>query len=226
MQSQPNLALPADMRLAERERMIAEQIIRRGVRDERVLSAMRSVPREHFVRADLADRAYEDSALPIECAQTISQPYIVARMTELLAPQPGSRLLEIGSGSGYQSAVLSQLVSRVYAIEWHLPLVTLAIARLEQLGVGNVTLRCGDGSVGWPACAPFDGILVAAGGPEVPNVLREQLTIGGRLVMPIGPLDRQVLVLVERVGPGDFRHTNMLDCRFVRLVGEAGWPSN
>lgn len=205
--------------------MVAEQLIRRGIRDERVLSAMRVVPREQFVPPDLADRAYEDSALPIERAQTISQPYVVARMTELLAPQPGSRVLEIGSGSGYQSAVLSQVAAHVYAIEWHQPLVTLAITRLEQVGAANVTIRCGDGSVGWPACAPFDGILVAAGGPDVPAVLREQLTVGGRLVMPIGPLDRQVLVLVERVGPSDFRQTNMLDCRFVRLVGEAGWPS-
>lgn len=217
--NQPSLA----NRAPERERMVADQLVKRGIQNAAVLNAMRSVPRELFVRADSADRAYDDSAMPIECGQTISQPYIVALMTELAVPRSDARVLEIGSGSGYQTAILSRLVSRVFAIEWHLPLVTLTIQRLEQLGIHNVAIRCGDGSLGWPEHQPFDAILVAAGGPDVPIALREQLAIGGRLVMPIGPLDRQVLVCVERIGPTDFRQTDVLDCRFVRLVGEAGW---
>ncbi|QOJ13392.1 MAG: protein-L-isoaspartate(D-aspartate) O-methyltransferase [Planctomycetia bacterium] len=207
---------------ARRAEMVRSQLAARGIRDARVLAAMGEIPRERFVLPELIDAAYDDCALAIDCNQTISQPYIVAAMTELLRPLPTHRVLEVGAGSGYQTAVLARLVSHVYAIEWHAPLVEQAARRLTELNVQNVTFRCGDGTLGWPDQAPFDGILVAAGGPVVPDALRDQLAPGGRLVIPVGPLQDQALVVITRTECG-FETQEAMKCRFVKLVGENGW---
>ncbi len=202
--------------------MVAEQLAARGIRSEAVLSAMGWIPRERFVPPGQQSSAYGDGALPIDCLQTISQPYMVARMTELLGLTREHRVLEIGTGSGYQTAILACLGRHVYSIEWHLKLLTLAAARLEALGLRNITLRCGDGSLGWPEQAPFNAILVTAGAPVVPSALTEQLAVGGRLVIPVGPVGDQTLVLVRRT-EGGLKTEDILKCRFVKLVGAAGW---
>lgn len=207
---------------AQRDTMVADQIAARGVRAPRVLAALRRVPRELFVPDEARGQAYGDHALAIDCRQTISQPYIVARMTELLELDGGERVLEVGTGSGYQTAVLALLAARVFTIEWHLKLLRQAAERLERLGIGNVVFRCGDGSCGWPEPGPFDAILCAAGAPEVPAALCEQLAPGGRLVLPVGAEDQQTLVRVTRGRDGP-RTERLLACRFVRLVGQAGW---
>lgn len=211
-----------DNRAAEREQMVAEQLRQRGIRSEAVLEAMRWIPRERFVARACEASAYTDGALPIDCQQTISQPYMVARMTELLELRADRPVLEIGTGSGYQTAILSRLASRVYTIEWHLKLLNQAAARLAELGLKNVAYRCGDGSLGWPERGPFDAILVTAGAPEVPEPLCEQLTPGGRLVVPIGPVGDQTLVLARRTEVS-IECENVLKCRFVKLMGQAGW---
>ncbi|TWT44729.1 Protein-L-isoaspartate O-methyltransferase [Phycisphaerae bacterium RAS1] len=202
--------------------MIVRQLVARGVNCARVIDAIRDTPRELFVAADQQDAAYDDAALPIDCGQTISQPYIVAYMTELLEPAADARALEIGTGSGYQAAVLARLVRQVYSIERHERLMAAAARRLAQLELQNVALRCGDGSLGWPEEAPFDAILVTAGAPEIPVALESQLCIGGRLVAPVGPLDDQMLVRVRRTARG-FVRERLLRCRFVRLIGVQGW---
>ena len=207
-----------------RERMVERQIARRGVSDPLVLGAMRAVPREAFVTPGLEEFAYEDSALPIEAGQTISQPYIVALMIEAAQVRPGDRVLEIGAGSGYAAAVMSRIAAEVYAIERHEPLSELARKRLETLGFDNVRLRTADGTGGWPQAAPFDAILVAAGGPGVPQPLKDQLEIGGRLVMPVGDRPRdQRLVKVTRTGASHFEEDDLGPVMFVPLVGEYGW---
>jgi protein-L-isoaspartate(D-aspartate) O-methyltransferase len=213
---------PQPERTTERERMIAEQLVARGIRDERVLMAMRRIPRERFVPPGQVANAYADGALSIECQQTISQPYMVARMTELLALEPHHRVLEVGTGSGYQTAVLACLVAHVFTIEWHLKLMTQAARRLGELGFSNLSFRCGDGSLGWAEHAPFDGIIVTAGAPEVPAHLTTQLAPGGRLVVPTGPVVDQTLVRVRRTAAG-FRNEEIMKCRFVKLLGAAGW---
>lgn len=210
--------------VAARERMVERQIARRGVSDPLVLGAMRAVPREAFVTPGLEEFAYEDSALPIEVGQTISQPYIVAMMLEAAQLRPGDRVLEIGAGSGYAAAVMSRIAGKVFAIERHEPLSALARQRLETLGYDNVQLRTADGTGGWPEAAPFDAILVAAGGPDVPRPLKEQLEIGGRLVMPVGESPRsQRLVKVTRTGANHFEEDDLGPVMFVPLVGEYGW---
>ncbi|MFT6571297.1 MAG: protein-L-isoaspartate(D-aspartate) O-methyltransferase [Sphingomonas echinoides] len=163
--------------------MVETQIAGRGVRDERVLNAMRAVPRERFISEAMAEFAYEDSPLPIEEGQTISQPYIVAAMIEAAEIAPGDRVLEVGAGSGYAAAVIGQIAGEVYAIERHEALSRMAQERFEALGYDNIILRVGDGTKGWPDAGPFEAILVAAGGPEVPQALKAQLAIGGRLVI-------------------------------------------
>lgn len=203
--------------------MIDTQLVRRGVCDDRVLDAMRNVPREQFVSAGLASRAYEDAALPVDCGQTISQPYMVARMTELLEPALDGCVLEIGTGTGYQTAVLARLFGQVYTMEWHVELTAAAQRRLRLLGLANVTYCEGDGSLGWPAHAPFDAIIVTAGAPRIPQVLRDQLTVGGCMVVPVGPVQRQSLLRVRRSATG-FTEEKLLECRFVKLLGEEGWP--
>jgi len=211
-----------DGRSAERVEMVRTQIERRGVCSTAVLEAMRAVPREWFVPEGIAGKAYTDAALPIECDQTVSQPYMVARMTELLELEPQQCVLEIGTGSGYQTAILAMLAGRVYTIEWYLKLMNVAAGRLQRLGHRNVMFRCGDGSLGWPEHAPYDAILVTAGAPGVPEALRSQLAPGGRLVIPVGGKASQTLVRVCRT-ESSFEQEEYLSCRFVKLVGEQGW---
>jgi protein-L-isoaspartate(D-aspartate) O-methyltransferase len=204
--------------------MVADQIRARGVSDEAVLRAMEAVPREVFVGIEGAGRAYEDAPQPILEGQTISQPYVVAYMIEALAPALGQRVLEVGTGSGYAAAVLSRVVSQVYTVERYPSLGRLARWRLHRLGYRNVVVRTGDGTLGWAEHAPYDGILVSAGAPEVPEALRLQLAVGGRLVIPVGTRRaRQELLCVHRTGPSEWREENLGEVRFVPLVGKAGW---
>jgi protein-L-isoaspartate(D-aspartate) O-methyltransferase len=213
----------ADLSEARRQ-MVAHQILERGVRSEVVARAMREVPREAFMSEEMREFAYSDSPLPIGEGQTISQPYIVAYMTEALELEGGERVLEVGTGSGYAAAVLSRIAGEVYTIERHPSLARGARAALERLGYDNVQVIEGDGSRGWPDAAPYDAIVVAAGGPEVPPALREQLAVGGRLVMPVGSTPgEQQLVRVTRVDENDFEQEDLLPVRFVPLIGEQGW---
>ena len=196
------------------------------IRDERVLEAMREIPRHFFVPDALKSQAYKDNALPIAANQTISQPFIVARMTELLELTPHSKILEIGAGSGYQTAILSRLARMIYAIERVPQLAAQANERLEELGVKNVNLKCADGTNGWQNHAPYDGILVAAGSPTMPEPLLNQLKIGGRLVIPIGQEQKsQNLIRVTRT-PNGFQTEDFGKCAFVPLIGEHGWQTN
>jgi protein-L-isoaspartate(D-aspartate) O-methyltransferase len=204
--------------------MVAGQLERRGIRDRKVLDAMAAIPREAFVPGVPTSLAYDDRALPIDAGQTISQPYIVARMTELLGVETGDRILEVGTGSGYQAAVLAWLGARVTSIERHQALSDEARERLAGLGLEGVDLRVGDGSLGEPEGAPWDGIVVTAAGPSIPDALREQLAVGARLVIPVGPRERQELLVVERRSPTDWAEWSDGPVVFVPLVGEAGWP--
>jgi protein-L-isoaspartate(D-aspartate) O-methyltransferase len=208
-----------------RERMIQHLREHYRIRDERVLEAMRRVPRHLFVPEALKAQAYKDNALPIAGKQTISQPFIVARMTELLELQPSSRVLEIGAGSGYQTAILAQLARSVYAIERVPLLAAEAQERLRALRIGNVSLRVADGTLGWDVYAPFDAVLVAAGSPEIPEPLLRQLKIGGKLVLPVGqdPQQPQRLIRVTRAAENKFQTEDHGACAFVPLIGEHGW---
>jgi protein-L-isoaspartate(D-aspartate) O-methyltransferase len=217
-------AAQLDHLTAERERMMERQIAARGVDDARVLDAMRQVPREAFVASGFEEFAYEDSPLPIAEGQTISQPYIVALMIEAAEVKSGDRVLEIGTGSGYAAAVLSRIAAEVYTVERHGALAQTAKRRFARLGYRNIEVRHGDGTLGWPEAAPFDAIIVTAGGPEIPESLRRQLKIGGRLVIPIGSLtDEQRLVKVVRDGEHAFHEEDLGPVRFVPLIGEHGW---
>ena len=194
-----------------------------GIRDARVLEAMRSVPRHFFVPEALQSRAYGDHALPISANQTISQPFIVARMTELLELDRNSRVLEIGAGSGYQTAVLAFIAAQVYAIERIGDLAREAQSRIRRLEIYNATVKCFDGTLGWAANAPYDAILVAAGGPTVPDPLLAQLKTGGRLVVPVGESrEAQRLIRVIRTAAG-YRDEDHGGCAFVPLIGQHGW---
>ena len=215
---------PNDYRIP-RERMIDRLRKHYGIRDARVLEAMRAVPRHLFVPEALQGRAYGDHALPINANQTISQPFIVARMTELLELDDRHRVLEIGAGSGYQTAVLARLAAQVYAIERIGELARVAQARIRQLGIYNATVKCFDGTLGWSANAPYDAVLVAAGGPEVPGPLLAQLKIDGKLVIPIGETrESQRLVRVIRTEKG-YTHEDHGACAFVPLIGHYGWSN-
>ena len=200
-----------------REEMVEDQILRRGVRDESVLAAMRTVPREAFTAPELADEAYEDRALPIAEGQTISQPYIVAAMVEAARLKAGDRVLEVGAGSGYAAAVISRIAGQVFGIERDDGLTQAARARLQALGYGNIALATGDGSRGWQEAAPFDAIIVSAGGLRVPEDLKRQLREDGRLVMPVGPVHDQHLLCLTRHG-GGFHRYDLGAVRFVALV--------
>jgi protein-L-isoaspartate(D-aspartate) O-methyltransferase len=208
-----------DRLAAARARMVSDQLAARGIRDARVLDAMRSVERHRFVPEAERGEAYDDHPLPIGDGQTISQPYIVALMTELALVRPDARVLEIGTGSGYQAAVLSLLAREVWTIEIVEPLAREAADRLARLGYRNVTVRAGDGYGGWPEKAPFDAILVTAAPPEIPAPLLAQLAVGGRLVAPVGDLS-QDLVVVERTLSGN-RTRRVAPVRFVPMTGEA-----
>ena len=207
--------------------MVDVQIARRGVRARHVPDAMRRVPREAFVEPGFEEFAYEDAALPIREGQTISQPYIVAVMIEAAEVKPGDIVLEVGAGSGYAAAVMSQIADRVYAIERHAPLGEAARQRFKKLGYDNIELRVGDGTRGWSEAAPFDAILVAAGGPEVPAALKEQLAIGGRLIIPVGEEERhQSLIKLTRKSDAEFEKENLGGVVFVPLIGEQGWAED
>ena len=208
----------------ERERMVAEQLVPRGIKDARVLEAMGKVPRHLFVDEALRDKAYGDHPLPIGEGQTISQPFMVGRMTELLRLAGAEKVLEVGTGSGYQAAVLAQLAERVCAIERLAKLATRARETLEGLGITNVWVRTANGTFGWPDEAPFDRILVAAGGPSVPPPLLEQLAEGGRMVMPVGPANYQKLQVIDKIG-GQPRVTEDSECVFVKLIGKFAWEA-
>ncbi len=207
----------------QRERMVAEQLVARGIADPRVLAVMGEVPRHLFVQEALARQAYMDNPLPIGEGQTISQPYMVALMTELLKVEPGMKVLEIGTGSGYQAAVLGRLGADVYTVERIPGLCESARDRLRGMGLFNVHVKLDDGTLGWPSAAPFDRVMVTAGGPEVPQPLVDQLAEGGRLVIPVGATRRtQCLVLVEKTG-GQARQSEICGVQFVDLVGAHGW---
>ncbi|MDD1660435.1 MAG: protein-L-isoaspartate(D-aspartate) O-methyltransferase [Methanomicrobiales archaeon] len=206
----------------ERARMVENQIAARGVRDPRVLAAIREVPRHLFVPGTIRSAAYQDRPLPIGSGQTISQPYIVALMTELLEPSPGDTVLEIGAGSGYQAAILGRLVARVITIDRLPEIAATAREHLQQLGITNVEVEVGDGTLGFPAQAPYQGILVTAATPEIPAPLLAQLADGGRLVAPVGGRDVQELIRVRKKGDQVVREYHGSVC-FVPLIGEFGW---
>lgn len=205
-----------------RQKMLDSQIRARNVRDPRVLEAVRTVPRHLFVEEALRDRAYLDKALPIGEKQTISQPYMVAAMTEALELTGRERVLEIGTGSGYQTAILAELAESVFSVERIASFVPLARRRLESLGRYNVLIKVGDGTIGWSEHAPYDAILVAAAAPQLPRPLLEQLRVGGRLVVPMGPEESQTLMRIRR-GEEGFHEEALGECRFVKLIGRHGW---
>lgn len=208
---------------AAREQMVEEQLRGRGIHDERVLKAMRTVPRHLFVDANVRDRAYDDAPLPIDAAQTISQPYMVALMVELLELRGHERVLEVGTGSGYQAAVLAELAAEVYSVDRIDALADRARDRLESLGYDDhVHIRTGDGAQGWPDAAPFDGIVIAAATREVPRPLIEQLAPNGALVLPLGEVDLQGLARIRRGAQG-LQVDYFGECRFVKLIGPYGW---
>jgi protein-L-isoaspartate(D-aspartate) O-methyltransferase len=207
-----------------RERMVREQLEARGLNAPAVLAAMREVPREKFVSADLRIFAYDDRALPIEEGQTISQPYMVAFMAEALELAGVERVLEIGTGSGYSAAVLSRIVPRVRSVERLPELAVTALERLQLLGFDNVEVYVGDGSLGWPEFAPYDAIVVTAGAPDVPAPLLAQLAIGGRLVIPVGgAMNFQSLIRVRRESESEYQRETLMGVMFVPLIGAAGW---
>ena len=210
---------------AMRANMVLAQLRERGIRDTAVLQAMSTIPREAFVGTAHKEMAYQDSPLPIPANQTISQPYVVALMISLLALKPEHRVLEIGTGSGYAAAILSRLVNTVYTVERHQKLIEYAQECLKTIGCENIFIHHGDGTQGWPEHAPYDGIIVAAGGPTIPAALHQQLATGGRLIMPVGKEQRrQDLILLTRVGQDQFRKKNFGPVAFVPLVGAEGWP--
>ena len=206
-------------------RMLEEQLRGRGIRDPAVLDAMAAVPRDRFLPPEQRHRAWEDRALPLARGQTVSQPYIVAAMTEAISPRPGDRVLDVGTGSGYQAAILAHMGAEVHSVERLPDLAEGARARLRELGYGEVRVHVGDGTLGWEAAAPYRGIVVAAAAPRPPPPLLDQLDPeGGRLVVPVGSRDLQQLVRVERQGT-EFRREDLMPCRFVPLVGEQGWEA-
>ncbi len=205
-----------------RSRMVTSQIEARGVKDERVIRVMREVPRHLFVEEALWERAYDDHPLPIGEGQTISQPYMVAVMTEALRLKGSEKVLEIGTGSGYQTAILAELAQQVFTIERIDNLTKMARRNLDRLGYTNVVFRTGDGTIGWQDQAPFDGVVVTAGAPDVPKYLFEQLAEGGRMVVPIGGMHGQELVVVRKKDGAPVRTTHF-GCVFVPLIGKNGW---
>ncbi|MDF0750632.1 protein-L-isoaspartate(D-aspartate) O-methyltransferase [Marinobacter sp. 71-i] len=212
-----------DHHLREDKQAFLVTLKQRGIRDHRVLDAMMTVPREAFVGSDQAEFAYDDRPLQIEEGQTISQPYVVALMTEAMQLEPDDTVLEIGTGSGYAAAVLSRIVEKVYTVERHRVLANLSQERLANQGYDNVSVLCGDGTLGWPEHAPFDAIVVTAGAPDMPQSLVRQLVIGGRLVVPVDAGLHQQLLRVTRTGEEETETEKLGGVRFVPLIGEEGW---
>jgi protein-L-isoaspartate(D-aspartate) O-methyltransferase len=206
---------------APRARLVAE-LQDKGITDERVLKAVGSVPRERFIDSALSHRAYEDTALPIGLKQTISQPYTVARQTELMELKPGEKVLEIGTGSGYQCAILCEMGQKVHSVERHEELYRKAVDLIRALGHRG-ELKCGDGTLGWSAYAPYDAIVVTAGAPVVPDALLQQLTVGGRLVIPVGDQSTQAMLRLRRVSATEFEEERFDGFKFVPLIGKDGW---
>lgn len=205
-----------------RRKKLVEKIRKKGISDESVLQAIESTPRHLFIDSALENRAYEDSALPISCGQTISQPYTVAAQTELLDVSKGDKILEIGTGSGYQAAILCYLGCDVYSVERHEPLYLSARRILRDLGF-RPHLKCGDGTLGWSAYAPYDGIVVTAGAPIVPEDLIEQLAVGGKLIVPVGDQKVQTMTQITRVSKEEFEEKQLRQFKFVPLIGKKGW---
>jgi protein-L-isoaspartate(D-aspartate) O-methyltransferase len=206
----------------ERKRMVDEQIVGRGVRDGHVLTVMRKIPRHEFLPEAIRGMAYTDNALPLGEGQTMSQPYMVALMTELLSLKGSERVLEIGTGSGYQAAVLAELCEKVYTVERIKSLADKARATLDRLGYKRVAIKIYDGTYGWKEMAPFDAIVVTAGSPDVPAPLVEQLKVGGRMVIPVGERYGQELIVVDKTAEG-VATTRSIPCVFVPLIGNHGW---
>lgn len=208
-----------------RKRMVQEQIVARGITTPRVIETLLKIPRHLFVQEAMADQAYSDGALPIGEKQTISQPYMVALMTELLELKAQDHVLEIGTGSGYQTAVLASLCRRVWTIERIRPLAMQARKVLDALHLLNVNIKVGDGTLGWPEEAPFDAILVTAGAPAVPEALAQQLAPGGRLVIPVGNEANQTILRIRKEADGSLTSETGVGCRFVPLIGQQGWQT-
>lgn len=208
-----------------RKRMVQEQIIARGISSPRVIETLLKIPRHLFVQEAMADQAYSDGALPIGEKQTISQPYMVALMSELLELKAQDHVLEIGTGSGYQTAVLASLCRRVWTIERIRPLAMQARKVLDALHLLNVNIKVGDGTLGWPEEAPFDAILVTAGAPAVPEALAQQLAPGGRLVIPVGDEASQTILRIRKEADGSLTSETGVGCRFVPLIGQQGWQT-
>jgi protein-L-isoaspartate(D-aspartate) O-methyltransferase len=212
----------------QRMKMIDAQIRARGITDQRVMKAMEKIPRHLFVDEGLIDQAYNDNPLPIDRQQTISQPYIVALMTEAMELAGKEKVLEIGTGSGYQTAILAELAERVFSIERIASLAAGARRILDELSYYNVAIRVGDGTYGWREESPFSAIMVTAGAPQIPRLLTEQLVIGGRLVVPVGNRNSQILLKLTRLSddPDDLKQEDLGGCRFVDLIGEHGWDNS
>jgi len=204
--------------------MVKEQLEKRGIRNLQVLQAMGDVPRHLFVPPQFQNKAYEDGPLPIESRQTISQPFIVASMIELIEPQTTFRVLEVGVGSGYSAAVLSQLVAQVYGVERDSTLLAQAETKFKEIGLSNIQVKLGDGTLGWEEVSPFDAILVTAGSPRVPTSLLAQLKIGGVMVIPVGKREEQNLMRVVKRSKDGYLEKTLYPVRFVPLIGKEGWP--
>lgn len=209
-----------------RKRMVETQLVARGIRDKRVIDAMLKIPRHTFVEEAMSAQAYSDSSLPIGEKQTISQPYMVALMTESLQLTGEEKVLEIGTGSGYQAAILATLANRVYTMERIRPLALKARKVLDSLGLLNINLKIGDGSSGWEEEAPFDVIIVTAGAPDVPQTLIDQLDVGGRLIIPMGNQYEQTLMRISKSDNGSIVKETLVGCRFVKLMGKFGWTGD